>query len=291
MFLDETPVSVEDLEKVERGEESGLASSLAWLAQRVRLAWVSLSTSDLLDISDALSGPTTPLSTLTSHLGQHCPSYRVRQLGLTMRNSANIATAAHPDTVQGYGSSWTPANIAGAATPVSVLPPGRRSTVPGSRPYCVLTHWATDPDYPAIERSLQHALAHLVPPTSHTAVLCSEDISPRQVAAAIPTAILYDGGVKWYGGWGIPTMLASSERCDQRPGLERWLTTGGTLVTHERLFRGMEAASVLYVTRDPGYGGGVRSALMRAVACLVLVTDSRFAMEEKVGETFEVVNI
>ena len=163
--------------------------------------------------------------------------------------------------------------------------------MPGSRPYCVLTPWASPVDYPAIERSLQHALAHLVPPTSHTAVLCSEDISPRQVAAAIPTAILYDGGVEEYDGYGDPTLLASSERCDQRPGLERWLTTGGTLVTHERLFRGMEAASVLYVTRNPGLVGGVRSALMRAVASLVLVSDSRLVKEEKVGEAFEVVNI
>ena len=163
--------------------------------------------------------------------------------------------------------------------------------MPGSRPYCVLTHWASVPDYPAIERSLQHALAHLVPPTSHTAVLCSGIISPRQVAAAIPTAILYDGGVEEYDGRGIPTLLASSERCDQRPGLERWLTTGGTLVTHARMFRGMEAASVLYVTGSPGYGGGVRSSLMRAVASLVLITSNRRTNKEKLGETFEVVNI
>ena len=131
MFIDETPVSHEDLEKMEKGEESELASSLAWLAQRVQLAWVSLSTSDLLDVSGR-SAPTTPLSTLTSHLGQHCPSYRVRQLGLTMRNSANIATAAHPDMVRGYSGG-------GGFTPASILPPGRRSTVVGSRPYCVLT--------------------------------------------------------------------------------------------------------------------------------------------------------
>ena len=130
-----------------------------------------------------------------------------------------------------------------------------------------------------------------MPPTSHTAVLCSDYISPRQVAAAIPTAILYDGGVKEYDDRGNPTLLASSERCDQRPGLERWLTTGGTLVTHASMFRGMEAASVLYVTYNPGFVSGVRSAIMRAVASLVMVTDSRVTKEEKLGEAFEVVNI
>ena len=68
------------------------------------------------------------------------------------------------------------------------------------------------------------------------------------------------------------------------------MCTGGTLVTHASMFRGMEAASVLYVTRVPGYGG-VRSGLMRAVASLVLVSDSMLAKVEKLGETFEVVNI
>ena len=61
--MDETPVSNPDLKKMDRGEESELASSLAWLAQRVRLAWVSLSTSDLLDTG--IDGGTTSLSTLS----------------------------------------------------------------------------------------------------------------------------------------------------------------------------------------------------------------------------------
>ena len=129
------------------------------------------------------------------------------------------------------------------------------------------------------------------PPTSHTAVLCSDDISPRQVATAIPTAILYDGGMEGYDMFGTPTLLASSERCDQRPGLERWLTTGGTLVTHEKMFRGMEAPSVLFVTWCPGSGVGSRSAIMRAVASLCIITNSVYSKEEKLGEAFEVVNI
>ena len=85
-------------------------------------------------------------------------------------------------------------------------------------------------------------------------------------------------------------MVASSERYDQRQDLERWLTRGGLLVTHERLYRGMEAPSILYITRSPGNDIGVRSALMRAVASLVMISGSGVA-KEKIGETFEVVNI
>ena len=94
-----------------------------------------------------------------------------------------------------------------------------------------------------------------------------------------------------YDNWGRPTMVSSSERYDQRPGLERWLTTGGLLVTHERLFRGMEAHSVLYLTGTTGAEGGARSALMRATAALVMVTRSQGAEEKKIGEAFDIVTI
>ena len=53
----------------------------------------------------------------------------------------------------------------------------------------------------------------------------------------------------------------------------------------------MEAPSIIFVTRYPGLGAGVRSALMRAVASLVVVSNAEKAEEEKIGETFEVVKI
>ena len=98
--MDETPVSAKDLEKIAKGEESELASSLAWLAQRVQLAWVSLNTTDFLGFLYGHQMGLMSLSTLTNHLHQHCPSYRVRQLGLTMRNSANIVDASDPAMVR-----------------------------------------------------------------------------------------------------------------------------------------------------------------------------------------------
>ena len=287
MFIDETPVSAEDLEKMEKGEESELASSLAWLAQRVQLAWVTLSTSDLLDTS-GYSAPTTSLSTLTSHLGQHCPSYRVRQLGLTMRNSSNIAKAARLDMMKRYTSG-------AGFTPTSVLPPGRSSTVPGARPSCILSCWSGSPDYKAIERSMEYAFKNLLPLSSHTAVLCSDGINPQKVAALFTTTtILYDGGVERYGSDGRPSFihLKDDRLCgtrDQRPGLERWLATGGLLVTHERLFRGMEAPTILYITSHPGSSSGVRSSMMRAVASLVIIARDSAAKKDVLGENFEVV--
>ena len=283
--MDETPVSAKDLEKIAKGEESELASSLAWLAQRVQLAWVSLNTTDFLGFLYGHQMGLMSLSTLTNHLHQHCPSYRVRQLGLTMRNSANIVDASDPAMVREYTLNCF-------QTPVSILPVGRRSTVVGSRPFCVLTGWTDLIDYPAIKRSLQHTLDHLVPTNSHTAILCGCGISPQLVASLISNiAMLYDGGVEEYKGNGRPIMRAKSKRYEQRPDLERWLTTGGLLVTHEMLFRGMEAPSVVYITRSPAYVAGARSGLMRAVASLALITDTRYAEEEEIGDTFDIVHI
>ena len=291
VFIDETPVSKRDLLKVAKGEESGLASSLNWLAQRVKLVWVSLSTTDLLDQTDDLQGTSnTSMKALTDHLTHHCSSFKVRKLGLTMRNSAHIAKAAQLDMMKRYNSG-------AGYIPTSVLPPGIRSTVPGSRPYCILTRWANSPDYKAIERSMEYAFKHLLPLSSHTAILCSDEINPQKVAPLITTtSILYDGGIDKYSKDGQPRFicLKDDRLCDarnQRPDLERWLASGGLLVTHERLFRGMEAPSILYITNHPGTSSGVRSSMMRAVATLVMIARDSAAEKDMLGENFEVVCI
>ena len=47
------------------------------------------------------------------------------------------------------------------------------------------------------------------------------------------------------------------------------------------------------MTQSPsfGFGGGERSALMRAVAALVMVTSKNSAREDMIGKTFDIVNI
>ena len=68
-FLDESPICKSDLEDMEAAVKSGMAKNLAWLAQRVQLAWVRLSTSDLPDTTTQGSVPT--LLVLFEHLNQH----------------------------------------------------------------------------------------------------------------------------------------------------------------------------------------------------------------------------
>ena len=51
--------------------------------------------------------------------------------------------------------------------------------------------------------------------------------------------------------------------------------SGGILVTHAPLYRGMEAPVVILVTRDPGTDGRAGSNLLRAVAQLVVIADKK----------------
>ena len=71
-----------------------------------------------------------------------------------------------------------------------------------------------------------------------------------------------------------------------------WLRGGAApLVTHNILFSGMEAATVIFVTGCPGRDPGARSAIMRATAGLLLVTDSKNVKEEELKKNYEIVYI
>ena len=278
------------LKQIKAGEESNIAKFLSWLEQNTQMTWVSLSTSGLLDYTPDGDGTSVTLSSLFDHLNQRCPSYMTRRLGLTMRSAGNISEAAHPDHFSGYRSS--------TRTQVSVLPPATRSTVPGPRPICLLTRWGYNAtplrNCPAIQRSLKHVLTKVISAKGHIAILCDYDISPREVAKNIaPVAfVLYDAGIDTYDVDGYPTLLPEEERKDQRSDLEQWLCgSGGILITHSTLFNGMESPVVVVITQEPGGGTGGRSSFLRAVAALIVITDSNRVKKDQIQKRFDAIQI
>jgi len=67
---------------------------------------------------------------------------------------------------------------------------------------------------------------------------------------------------------------------------------GGILVTHNRLFAGMEAPTVVLITKTLGTNEtAVRSGMLRAVAKLVVITDVRDTNLKMVEKHFEVTNL
>ena len=74
--------------------------------------------------------------------------------------------------------------------------------------------------------------------------------------------------------------------------MEAWLRGGGgMLVTHSRLFNGLECPVVIMLTSRPGDDQGIRSGLLRATAGLALICDSFYVKEKEMKKTFDVVKI
>jgi hypothetical protein len=289
-FIDELSVSGSDLKKMKQGLESDLARFLLDIEKCCSLVWLVPSTTSLLErTSIGTSSTSVSLSAVRAHLAQRCPSFPVRELGLCMRSSGNIAGAAGAEEVQRYCSGAT-------VTTVSVLTPGRRSTVAGPRPVCLLSPWTSYPDYTLIGRCLSHWLPQLLAAQlrSHVVILCGGYISARRVAGLLPSHLAsthYEGGVDLYDDVGSPSLLSASARVEQRPGVRAWLTgPGGVLVTHASLYRGMEAPTVILITRDMDEDG-LRSHLMRAVAQLVVICDSGEVKEEEVRKMFDITRV
>ena len=294
MIIDELTLSWDDLEKILKGEESELCRTLQVVEQCSGLACVSVSSSSLLETQayNGTSAPTVSLSALKDHLSQRCPSYSRAELGACMRSSGSIAAAADPAAVKAAYSGRT-----NTAT-VAVIPPGSRSTDPGPRQLNVTAKWSDYPDYTTIQLCLAHCLTSLLPSPlpGPVAILCNVGISPREVAGRLSSpqhpVTLYDGGVRQYDFKGSPSLYPAAERLAQRGELEVWLRGGAApLVTHNTLFSGMEAATVIYVTRRLGGEPGARSGIMRATAGLLLVSDIGGVKEEEVSKNYEIITI
>ena len=229
------------------------------------------------------------------------PGYSKVHLQRNMRSTGNIASASLPQDLNSYGG------VAWGSVQTGVLPPLIASTVPGERPFCILSHFHYHwtqlfpflpqlTDYTTIARGIQHGLNklfHLPNPATrpHVAILCGVSISPRLVAKHLQLqgTTVYDAGVKYFDGYGNPKYHKSTDNDTQRKSVATWLTgKGGLLVTHNSLFNGMEVGYAIYVTRRLTDMGS-RSALLRAIGALCVVTDSFVAKEDSLGRNFTVV--
>ena len=319
VFIDELPLSSEDMKRIEKGEESEVSKTIQVVMAKSDMAWISLSTSSLLETLAGMS--TCPKADqLERHLLQNCPGFKVQKLGLSMRNSGNISKAAAPEALWHY--------MANNKSNASVLSAGQRSTVPGPKPNFVLRNWKyssfDDDDFvEIIDKKMYKDLSKRCLPRflgsaadRHTVVLCGIDISPKKLTekllenSKVPLAFvngegvktaktltegalkrnqipltLYDGGVNTYDERSVPSLHAASTKKDQKGSLKQWLTgSGGVLVTHNLLFCGMEADVVIMISKNLNEEPNLRSGLLRAVAGLVFISGSGMSDKKKRGE-------
>ena len=103
---------------------------------------------------------------------------------------------------------------------------------------------------------------------------------------------LYDAGVEKYEYVGPARHYQDDyDPVKQRADAVSWLRQGGILVTNSALFSGMEASTVVLITRGLGFGVLARSEISRAVARLVVITNKEKVKEEVAKDNFNVIHL
>ena len=202
------------------------------------MAWLVLSTSSLLDDISDFAVPQDKLETMVKRSG-----YKPVTMQNIMRNSANISSATSPDSLFKYISADIKNSISS----------GSCSTVTGTRPACYLYKHSYNVKYEMRFEMARCANKYLENNRSkQTVILCDLTISPRQVKPLLTGDVtLYDAGVEtFYGDNTLHHYI--SDIASQREGLVTWINSGGVLLTHESMFRGCEAETVVFLTQEWG---------------------------------------
>ena len=227
------------------------------------MAWVVISTSSLLD----------ELHQAGSEVGQddlevlgRRSGYKIFPLKNIMRNSALITKATSPENAYGRGRVNIPKSI-------SV---GSSCTVSGTRPtwYNLYeTGYGFSLNLEVMANYVNDYLEHNK--REQTVILCGLKISPRQVEPLLTSDVtLYDAGVEKFDGEFQKPQLYSADLTKQRKDLVNWINNGGILLTHDKMFNGCEAETVVFLAHMWGDGvGQYRSGPTRAVSQLCLVTE------------------
>ena len=253
-----------------------LERTLKTMKDNCSMAWVVLSTTSLLDQQGA-AVPQDKLESLVRRSG-----YKSVTLDHILRNSSTITSATAPDNVNRYSG----ANISKS------ISAGSCSTVTGTRPTCYLYKYSRDDvNYSLIGECVDKYLE--LHKTAQTVILCDRYISPRQVKPLLTGDVtLYDAGVEKFDVDNTPRHYRA-DLARQREDLVKWINSGGVLLTHDNMFRGCEAETIVFLTQYWGGGGGgqTRSGPTRAVSQLCLVTSDPRIRTPTINNYFTVIDM
>ena len=243
------------------------------------MAWLVLSTTSLLDVRRGVDVPQDKLESLVRRSG-----YKPVTLANIMRNSASITSATSPDSMEKY-SKRTDIRKS--------ISSGSCSTVTGTRPTCYL-YKIDSPgveNYEVLARCANKYLENYR--SKQTVILCDQGISPRQVKPLLTGDVtLYDAGVEKFDSHNTPHHY-SADIARQREELITWIHSGGVLLTHDSMFRGCEAETIVFLTQYWGSAsvGQPRSGPTRAVSQLCLVTSDNDIKPDEIKQHFTVFDV
>ena len=262
-------ISADNHEKIKTSETSELEGTLAFLADNTAMTLAALSSTSLLDRVTRDEGDVfaTELDEMITRTGFDAVS-----LKRIMRSTQNIAAATSPDSL----------NQARSETDFEIkksISPGSSSTVPGTRPRAMVYKHTRDVDYSKLAGFVTQHLKTVDTERLKCVVLTEPHISPRQLSVELiqsgfTQVSCYDGGVERFNYYdGRPEYREGGAGDGGEVELTEWLRAeAGVFVTSEHQFRGCEADTVIFVTRDwAGHSRSRRSPVTRAVAGLTLV--------------------
>lgn len=259
------------------GWESELERTMKRMKDSCCMSWLVLSTSSLLDDVLGAVVPQDKLESLVKRSG-----YKPVTLQNIMRNSSSITTATTSDNVNRYSNARIPKSISA----------GSCSTVTGTRPTCYLYKDSAKVNYRELAGIVKDYLEHNK--SDQTVILCDYYISPRQVKPLLTGDVtLYDAGVEKIDYYNIPRHY-SADLAIQREDLVKWINNGGVLLTHDIMFRGCEAETIVFLTRgggNVGVNGQLRSGPTRAVSQLCIVTSDKDIKVDEIKQHFNVIDL
>ena len=236
------------------------------------MAWVVLSTSSLLDDR----GDAVPQERLESMVRRS--GYKPVTLQNIIRNSSKISEATAHENMNRYSDVDIRNSISA----------GSCSTVTGTRPTCYLCDFQNFEVFP---RCVDHYLKHNK--SEQIVILCDLGISPSEVKSLLTGDVtLYDAGVEKFNVTDNTPRHYSADLARQREDLVKWINNGGVLLTHDTMFRGCEAETIVFLTKLwGGVGGQVRSGPTRAVSQLCIVTSDLNIKANEIKQYFTVFDL
>ena len=270
--MDELSIHDSDWEKMKDGETSELEETLTWLRHNTAMTLAALSSTSLLDRNT--NKKVVSQSVLDKMIAR--TGFMAVSLQHIMRSSQNIAAATSPAS---YNAAQSDRSNASYKIKVTISP-GSSSTVIGTRPRAWVYKWTGNVDYTKLAGFVTQYLRTVDTQHLKCVVLTSEGISAKELSDKLQRLNMlvtcYDAGVEMFDFYSeTPKYREGGAGDGGEAELTAWLRAeGGVLVTSEEQFRGAEADSVIFVTRD--WAGfrirGRRSPVTRAVAGLLLIT-------------------
>ena len=277
MIIDELELTERDKKRITAGEKCELVGLLGELKQRNILTWLIIGVSSLLECSERAEGSLktfckflwkllrrvdcemteTRLTTLLSSAG-----YKVIKLENILRNSQAIAQLADDmrsfiDVNVHFGGG---SDVSG---PSLLSLSDQCSTVPGSRPVCVLynngflhNYILNTINYSAVSGAIRRYFRHInINPADcpdKIVILLSNNVSTLKLSSklSLDNVVVYDGGVDMFSDHTLPQHynISQPQLARQEEAALAWLHSGGILLTHAAQFRGCEASNVILVT-------------------------------------------